>query len=108
MGSARLGATLKTTQKGITALQPAAVIMLGIAFGFDEANQAIGDILVTEQLRRYDLQRVGTADGQPRIVLRGDRPHASPWLLNHLESANLLWEGARVHFGCILSGEKLV
>ena len=39
---------------------------------------------------------------------RGDKPHASPWLLNHLKSADLLWEGARVRFGCILSGEKLV
>ena len=108
MGAGGLGATLQTTHKGIAALQPAAVIMVGIAFGVNEAKQAIGDILVTEQLRLYDLQRVGTADGQPRIILRGDKPHASPWLLNHLKSADLLWEGARVRFGCILSGEKLV
>ena len=50
----------------------------------------------------------GAADGQSRIILRGDKPHAWPWLLNHLKSANLLWDGARVRFGCILSGEKLV
>jgi len=108
MGAGGLGATLQTTHKGIAALQPAAVIMVGIAFGVNEAKQAIGDILVTEQLRLYDLQRVGTVDGQPRIMLRGDKPHASPWLLNHLKSADLLWEGAQVRFGCILSGEKLV
>ena len=64
MGAGGLGATLQTTHKGIAALQPAAVIMVGIAFGVNEAKQAIGDILVTEQLRLYDLQRVGTADGQ--------------------------------------------
>src|SRR4029450_5179174 len=69
MGAGGLGATLQTTHKGIAALQPAAVIMVGIAFGINEAKQAIGDILVTEQLRLYDLQRVSTADGQPRIVL---------------------------------------
>ena len=108
MGAGGLGATLQTTHKGITALQPAAVIMVGIAFGVNAAKQAIGDILVTEQLRLYDLQRMGTADGQPCIVLRSDKPHSSPWLLNHLKSADLLWDGARVRFGCILSGEKLV
>ena len=35
------------------------------------------------------------------------RPPLS-WLLNHLKSAELLWEGARVRFGLVLSGEKLV
>ena len=43
-----------------------------------------------------------------RSSCRGDRPHASPWLLNHLKSAELLWEGAHVRFGLVLSGEKLV
>jgi hypothetical protein len=40
--------------------------------------------------------------------LRGDKPHASPWLINHFKSANLLWKGAKVRFGVVLTGEKLV
>jgi nucleoside phosphorylase/tetratricopeptide (TPR) repeat protein len=108
MGAGGLGAAQQTVQKGIEALAPDAVVMVGIAFGVNEHQQAIGDVLVTEQLRLYDLQRVGTHAGRVQIVLRGDKPHASPWLINHFKSARLLWEGARVRFGVVLTGEKLV
>lgn len=108
MGTGGLGASLQTVQKGLEALSPAAAIMVGIAFGVDDVKQTIGDVLVTEALRLYELQRVGTKDGQPHLVARGDRPHASPWLVNRFRSADLQWEGAPVRFGLLLSGEKLV
>jgi nucleoside phosphorylase/tetratricopeptide (TPR) repeat protein len=108
MGTSGLDASLLTVRKGIEALSPAAVVMVGIAFGVNEQMQAIGDILVTEQLRLYDLQRVGTQEGQSQIIVRGDKPHATPWLINHLKSARLMWDGAKVRFGVVLSGEKLV
>jgi nucleoside phosphorylase len=108
MGSGGLGASLMTVCKGIDALSPTAIIMVGIAFGVNEQKQSIGDILVTEQLRLYDLQRVGTQYGQEQIILRGDKPHASSWLINLCKSADLLWEGANVRFGTVLTGEKLV
>jgi hypothetical protein len=82
--------------------------MVGIAFGVNDQKQSIGDILVTEQLRLYDLQRVGLQDGQYEIILRGDKPHASGWLINHFKSADLIWDGAKVRFGVVLTGEKLV
>ena len=105
MGAGGLGAAQQAVQKGIEALSPVGVIMVGIAFGVDEQKQAIGDILVTEQLRGYEMQRVGKHD---EIVLRSDKPSASPWLLNRLKSADLMWEGAEVRFGVVLTGEKLV
>jgi nucleoside phosphorylase len=108
MGSGGLGASLLSVDKGISALSPLAVVMVGIAFGMDEKKQAIGDILVTDRLRLYDLQRVGTQEGQDQIILRGDKPHASPWLINHFKSAVLQWDGAKVRFGTVLTGEKLV
>lgn len=108
MGAGGPGASLLTVSKGIEALDPAAVIMVGIAFGVDPEKQNIGDILVTEQLRLYELQRIGTQAGQPKIVLRGDKPHASSWLISLFKGADLTWEGAPVRFGAILSGEKLV
>ncbi|NET59355.1 MAG: tetratricopeptide repeat protein [Symploca sp. SIO2E6] len=108
MGSGGLGASYSTVNQGIEALSPIAVIMVGIAFGIDEHKQAIGDILVTEQLCLYDLQRQGTQDGKPQIILRGDKSHASWWLINHFKSADLLWDGAKVHFGVVLTGNKLV
>jgi nucleoside phosphorylase len=109
MGAGGLGASLHTVDKGIEALSPVAVIMVGIAFGIDAQKQHIGDVLVAAQLRPYELQRVGTRpDGSVDIVLRDERPHASPGLLNWLKSAELAFRGPTLRFGTILTGSKLV
>ncbi|MEO7332176.1 MAG: effector-associated domain EAD1-containing protein, partial [Minicystis sp.] len=108
MGTGTLGGAHQTVTKAITALSPAAVIMVGIAFGLDDSKQQIGDILVTEQLRPYDLARVSTHEGKATFVLRGDKPHAAPALLNLYKSADLTWTGATVRFGTLLTGDKLV
>src|SRR5262249_11117709 len=76
MGAGGPGATQQTVDKAIRALNPGAVIAVGIAFGINEKKQAIGDILISKQLRLYDLQRVG-----PEIILRGEKPHASTRLI---------------------------
>lgn len=104
MGAGGLGASLQTVQKGIEALKPSAVIMVGIAFGMNDYKQRLGDILISRQLMLYEPQRVGTAE----IVPRGDRAHASPRLLDYLRSANVDWQGATVRFGLLLTGEKLL
>lgn len=104
MGAGGLGASLQAVSKGIEALRPAAVVMVGIAFGADEQKQSLGDILVSQRLLLYEMQRVG-AD---KLVPRGDRPHASPWLVDFLKSADLDWRGAKVRFGLVFTGEKLV
>jgi WD40 repeat protein/nucleoside phosphorylase len=109
MGAGGLGAAQQAVSKGIAALSPRAVIMVGIAFGVSDERQSIGDVLVTEHLRPYDLQRVGThEDGSVKIVLRGDKPHASPLLLDLFKNAAIRWKGAKVRFGTVLTGEKLV
>jgi nucleoside phosphorylase/tetratricopeptide (TPR) repeat protein len=111
VGSVGLGASLQTVQKGIAALSPAAVIMVGIAFGINADKQSIGDVLVSQRLWLYDLQRVGTGqDGKLEIIPRGDRPHASPRLMSWFQVADQHWDEARaeVRFGLILSGDKLV
>src|ERR1035441_3460021 len=108
MGTSGPGGSLLTVSEAIRALQPAAVIMTGIAFGMDPSGQAIGDILVSENLRPYELQRVSTAAGQPHIVLRSDRPHATTALLRRCKAAQYSWTGAMLRFGLVLSGEKLV
>lgn len=109
MGASGVGASLHTVVKGIEALSPAAVIMVGIAFGLNAEHQRIGDVLVSKQLRPYELQRVGTlGSGRTEIILRDDKPHASARLLNLLKSAQLHFHGANLHFGTILTGSKLV
>ena len=106
MGSVGLGASQQTIQKGIATLKPAAVISMGIAFGVDEQKQAIGDVLVSEQILLYDLQRVG----EVKTIVRGDKAHTSPWLLSIFKSAQLYWNDPAIiiRFGLILSGDKLV
>ncbi|HEY0739208.1 MAG TPA: tetratricopeptide repeat protein [Herpetosiphonaceae bacterium] len=109
MGTGGIGGSQEGVRKGIEALSPAAVIMVGIAFGINEQKQAIGDVLVSERLMLYDLQRVGTnKDGTFQIIDRGDRTPASPWLIDRLKMAKLFWNEAQVRFGLILSGDKLV
>jgi nucleoside phosphorylase len=110
MGTGGVGGSQEGVRKGIEALSPSAVIMVGIAFGINGQKQAIGDVLVSERLMLYDLQRVGTdKEGNLEIIPRGDRPHASPWLINRLQMANQSWDEskARLRFGLILSGDKL-
>ena len=109
MGAGGLGASFYTVDKGIEALSPAAVIMVGIAFGLNAEHQTIGDVLVAQRLRPYELQRVGTGrNGRAEIVLRDEKPHASPWLLNLLKSSEVDFHGASLRFGTILTGSKLV
>jgi nucleoside phosphorylase/tetratricopeptide (TPR) repeat protein len=104
MGSAGLGGTQQTVEKAIRAVRPGAVIAIGIAFGVNYKRQSIGDILVSAQLRLYDLQRAGA-----KIILRGDKPHASTRLINFFEGmAQTSWPGRPVRTGVILTGDKLV
>lgn len=104
MGAGGPGGSQQAVQKAIAALRPSAVIMVGIAFGVNEQKQAIGDILVSRQLWLYDLQRIG----ENEVIPRGDKPHASTWLIDRLRGADFYWKGAKVRFGLVLSGEKLV
>ena len=105
MGSAGPGGSSQTVDKGIRALNPKAVIFVGIAFGVDKEKQKIGDILLARQIRLYDMQRVGTD-----IIPRGDKVHSSTWLMNFFDGfAQTSWSTPpRVHAGLVLSADKLV
>jgi len=104
MGTAGPGAALLTVHKAIQAISPDAVIMIGLAFGVNPLKQQMGDILVSRQIQCYELQKVKS---KKRIV-RGDRVTASINLLDKFRSGDYDWPGAQVHFGVILSGEKLI
>jgi nucleoside phosphorylase len=106
MGSGGLGGSQETVRLALAALAPASVIMVGIAFGVDKKKQAMGRVLVAQQLLPYELQRVGDKD----TLSRGDKAHASPRLINWLTQANLDWDDAagKAKFGLILAGAKLI
>lgn len=108
MGAGGLGSSQQTVTKAIAEVRPSSVIMVGIAFGTRPSSQAIGDVLVSQRLALYELQWVGTVGGKQKLAPFGDRPHASTRLLDFLRAADLDWTASAVHFGLILSGEKLV
>lgn len=113
MGAGGQGGTIRTIEKGIDTLSPIAVIMVGIAFGIKPEKQKIGDILVSQQILDYELQRISTGpNGEFVINSRGDKVSASPKLLNRFRDGAIEWkeagEPARVQFGLILSGAKLI
>src|SRR5437588_6379001 len=101
------GATL-VVHEGIKALSPSAVIMVGIAFGLVPEKQHIGDILVSQQLMGYERQKIEQGSGGKEIIRhRGDRVQASPRLLSRLRASVFDWQEPKVHFGLVLSGDKL-
>lgn len=97
-----------TVGASVQALEPTAVIMVGIAFGIDSEKQKIGTILVARQIQDYNLQKFGTSGAEVKIIPRGNRVPTSGRLLNACRSAKLDWKGAEVDFGLILSGDSLV
>ncbi|MEW6207057.1 MAG: hypothetical protein AB1631_01725 [Acidobacteriota bacterium] len=109
MGSDTVGGSLLTVKDAIVEVKPSVVIMVGIAFGVNPKKQKIGEVLVAKQLQPYELQRVGTTKtGAPEIILRGDKPHCSASLLDRFRATHLRWKKAKVHFGLMLSGQKLI
>lgn len=109
MGSGGQSGSFPTVSASIQALCPAAIIMVGIAFGIDPQKQRIGDILIARQLVAYELQRIGTdASDLPRIHFRGERAASSPRLLDRFRSGAIDWKGAPLDFGLVLSGDKLI
>ena len=104
MGTSGPGAALLTVAEGIQDLSPMAAILVGICFGAKPKEQEIGQILVSKQLHAYEPQKIKSK----RQIPRGDKVTASEALLDKFRSGDLDWKGARLDFGLILSGEKLV
>lgn len=101
----------QTANDAIADFVPCAVIAVGIAFGMDETKQAIGDVLVSESIRDYALDRKNR-DGT--VTLKEIAPPASSYLLDrmnallHMRHASPSGEWPKVEIGCILSGPSLV
>ncbi len=81
--------------------KPKIAILCGIGYGLDKKNQDFGDVLVSEHIVPYEVERVGKKN-----IPRGEPIPSSPILLNrfkHVRSWN-----HQIIFGQILSGEKLL
>jgi nucleoside phosphorylase len=109
MGSGGPAGSLATLFDAITAVKPVAIIMVGMAFGAKSDKQQIGDVMISRQVSAYEPQRVSEDEaGRVSRWNRGDRVHASVRLLDRFRSGAHDWSSAQVHFGLVLSGDKLV
>lgn len=107
-GSGGPAGSALTATEAINFIKPGAILVVGIAFGVDPVEQKIGDVLVSRQMISYESQRIGRGGSTAAVISRGDRASASPRLLDRCRTAKLEWDRCAVHFGPILSGEKLV
>jgi len=109
MGTGGPSGSQETLSDAVKDLKPTAVIMVGIAFGLRQDKQRIGDILVSAQLECYEKQRLGEGPaGEPVRIVRGARAAATPRLIDRCDAGTVGWNQARVHFGLVMSGDKLV
>ena len=104
-----MGSTI-TVVNAIAALQPKFVLMVGIAFGLNSDKQNIGDVLISNMISPYEIQRI-SAD---REEWRGNKPEASNLLRNAFKNLRD-WEyalpngqKANTDLCELLSGEKLI
>lgn len=110
MGSISKGSSIVTVKSALDCIKSRIVIMIGIAFGVDNENQNIGDILLSESIIAYNPKRVG----KDEIIQRGAEPSASAFLLNRFKNITT-WEyildsgnKAKLIPAKILSGEELI
>jgi len=110
MGSATPGGSILSVSHAIRTWNPCAIIMVGIAFGIDETEQQIADVLVSRQIVPYEPQRIGSDTTQKR----GLKGQAGPILFDRFTNAKN-WtfqvQGRRpskIVPGDLLSGEKLI
>jgi nucleoside phosphorylase len=113
MGSATSGGTASVVTDAIATLHPKWIVAVGIAFGMDAGKTPLGTILVSDQVSCYEPQRRGRGAwpwSRGEMIKRGDKVPVDPYLKKTFEqiSGFPYWQGARVRFGELLSGEKLI
>jgi nucleoside phosphorylase len=80
------------------------VISVGVCFGLRKDRQRIGDVVVSEHIHDYERFRVSPSRPEDRGATR----EAAPVLLSRARASLAIWNGASVHIGTVVSGEKLV
>ena len=92
-------------------LRPKAIIVVGIAFGFNSKKHRLGDVVIADAIFPYDLQRV-SSDGQ--VTPRGRELPCTSGLVARLVDRSEDWSIQRgnakvkVLSGLVMSGETLV
>lgn len=113
MGQDERSSTRNIIGTAISELKPKIILLLGVAFGFDNKNHRFGDILVAQKIQPYEYskkERLGNTSY--RGTLRECGQTLEDRLTNHIWSHYWIEgiEGKKVQTlpGLVLSGNKLV
>jgi nucleoside phosphorylase len=108
-GTASVNAMYETARSAIGQCRPDYVILTGICFGLrPDEGQRMSDIVVAREVRNLDHRKVIDDGGVQRAIYRGAHVHTSPGLLDRFQAGESTWEGARVHYGLVLTSSVLV
>jgi nucleoside phosphorylase len=104
-GSGRVNAAVSTVH-AIHTWNPSLILVAGTAGGFQERNVALGDVIVATKIVDYEAQRL---DGRSPIRWTDYEPDASLHALaKSIRLPPTPENQFQVHFGSILSGDKVV
>lgn len=109
MGSIGVTSSIITVREAIRLTKPKATIMIGIAFGIDNSEQKIGDVLVANSIIPYDFKKI-TSGGS---TIRAQSVPTSTLLINKFRNARG-WEHhlesgiASKIIAPVFSGEELI
>jgi nucleoside phosphorylase len=109
MGSLSYAGATLTAFESINNWNPKVVLMIGVAMGVNEEKQRIGDVLISDTIISYEIQRLSKGG----ITQRGSIVDAGAVLLDRFK--NIAWTNpiddglfSKILPSQILSGEKLI
>lgn len=111
MGNESPNAAQLATNDAIRDTNPKLVLLVGIAFGLQRKKQRLGDVLVAQHVRSYEMIKLRPDSIEERgETLRADttmveriRAHGRSWTFPRADGS-----AAAFHVGDMLSGDKLV
>ena len=108
-GSIQRDGIILASQFAYNFWHPRIAILSGIAYGLKKGEQKKGDVLISQQIIPYDVQRFGK-----KIIFRGERLSSSLTLKDRFRNIEgwhySLPNGklAKLHFGNLISSERLI
>lgn len=109
MGSIGATSSIITVREAIRLIKPKATVMIGIAFGIDDKEQKIGDVLVANSIIPYDFKKITPE----KSTVRANAVPTSTLLINKFKNARG-WEyhldsrKANKIIAPVFSGEELI
>ncbi len=110
MGSLQPNSSIQSLLEAVNTVNPKAILMIGIAFGIDKDWQNIGDVLIAESVQNYEFGKIDNGNK----LYKPNPISASNLLMQRFKNLSADWRFQRgadfvkVHFGNILSGEKVI